>query len=62
MKKDSARLDKGKVYHGDKELYVLIEKALCEKLFTDDVELEELHWRDKQIARMRLNVVIKKYQ
>lgn len=41
---------------------MLIQKALCEKLSTDNVELEELHWRDTQIARMRLNVVIKKYQ
>lgn len=50
------------MYRGDKELYVLIQKVLCEKLSTDHVQLEELHWRDKQIARMRLNVVIKKYQ
>lgn len=31
VKRDSARLEKGKVYHGNKELYVLIQKAVCEK-------------------------------
>lgn len=31
VKRDSSRLEKGKVYHGNKELYVLIQKAVCEK-------------------------------
>lgn len=31
MERDSARLEEGKVYHGNKELYVLIQKAVCEK-------------------------------
>lgn len=31
VKRDSARLEKVKVYHGNKELYVLIQKAGCEK-------------------------------
>lgn len=31
VKRDSARLGEGKVYHGNKELYVLIQKAVCEK-------------------------------
>ena len=31
VKRDSARLERGKVCHGNKKLYMSVPKALCEK-------------------------------